>query len=32
MLVPSTVSETKKMNILLVHASCDVMFVLQRFY
>jgi hypothetical protein len=32
MLVPSTVSETKKMNVLLVHASCVVIFVLQRFF
>jgi hypothetical protein len=32
MLIPSTVSEKKKMTVLLVHASCVVIFVLQRFY
>jgi hypothetical protein len=32
MLIPSTVSETKKMTVLLVHALCDVIFALQRNY
>jgi hypothetical protein len=32
MLIPSTVSETKKMTVLLVHALCDVIFVSQCNY
>ena len=32
MLTPSTVSETNKLTVLLVYASCDVIFVLQRNY
>ena len=32
MLTPSTVSETNKFTVLLVHALCDVIFVLQRNY